>query len=482
VRSSFPRRLGCIARKTSLPLTPIGYRRNGRAIWAVEGGALGVSCFNVTNGTDDTDASTYTTAGVTILVTCAYLLSVITSHATAAPIPTIAGAGQTWVQVDTQTFAGGQGRLTTFRCGGLAGSGALTITATAATGCQWILDGFNGVITDNNGGGAIFQEVGSNGTATTATITLGATESASNASYGVWARSAAANEAWTPGAGFTSMVQTGGANPARSFLTEFSATLDTTIDATWTTSATYRAFGFEIRFLDPAKVYGTKLTAGSNTTDASSYATATILPDPNRLVLAAIEVSKASAVPTPTLSGCGLTWVQVGTAAFATTSRCTLFRAMGSAPTSGVVTISAASTTGAAWSIWEFGNVDTSGTNGSAAIVQSNTGSDNSATSATFSITLAAFASANNATYGCVNVGAATTPGAGFTELDEVTYLTPSNGVEVEFKNTNDTTVDWSVAAASKWEGVAVEIKYAPQPKPVVPVLPREALMRSANW
>lgn len=486
--------LGCIAAKTSAPVTPLGYRRNGRAIWPIEGQALAVNCFNVTNDTDDVDRSSYTTASVTLLAANAYLLSVITSHATAAPIPTVAGASQTWVQVDSQTFAGGQGRLTTFRCGGLAGSGTLTITATAATGCQWILDGFTGAITDNNGGGAIFQEVGSNGTATTATATLGTTEpsATANASYGVWARSGAANEAWTPGTGFTSIVQTGGATPARSFLTEFSATLDTTVDASWTTSATYRAFAFEIRFLDPSKVYMTPLTSGISTTAATSFNTATIKPDSNRLILLGVYAHKSTAtVSTPTASGCGVTWVQVATTVgFPTANafnRVTLFRAMGT-PTSGAITISlgGVSHTACAWSVTEYGNVDTGGANGANAIVQSLAGSSD-ATVTTATITLGAFGSIYNATFGVIGTSSATAafvPGTGFTEIHDQEATaggTASGAVETEWRPDNDTTVDWTFAS-NTYGAVACEIKYAPQPKPIVPPVPREALMRSVTW
>src|SRR5687767_13823040 len=119
-------------------------------------------------------------------------------------------------------------------------------------------------------------------------------------------------------------------------------------------------------------VTATALTGAMNNVDQSSYATASITPTANRLILCFVQ-SRASSAAVPTLTGCGLTWVQVSTGANSTTAlRLTLFRAMGAAPSTGALTIDFGGQVQAncSWSVVEFDGVDTSGTNGSGAIVQ----------------------------------------------------------------------------------------------------------------
>lgn len=431
---------------------------------------MAVTCTNITAGDDDTDASSYTTASVTISANKLYLLSVVTSHASAAPTPTISGASQTWTQVDTQTFAGGQGRLTIFRAGGTAGSGALTITATSATGCAWILDEFANAITDNNGGGGVWQTATNSASATTVTATLGTMESSANATYGAFARAAASNEAWTPGTNFAESAHTGGSSPQRSFLTEFYNANDTTVDASWTTSGSCRAIAVEIRFLDTTKVYAVPVISSGDATDASSYATASVTLDANRLALLFVNLTRGSSTNpnTPTVTGGGVTWVQVATLVYgavgATRTSLTLFRAMGT-PSAGALTIDCGGAThlGASWSLMEFGNVDQTGTNGSGAVVQSAT---NSAAATTLTATLAAFGSASNATYGALANGTASstarTAGTGFTKFHDYAGSTNADFPHAtEFSAANDTTVDFSWTTSSASGVVGAEIKYA---------------------
>ena len=79
------------------------------------------------------------------------------------------------------------------------------------------------------------------------------------------------------------------------------------------------------------------LTSGSSATDATSYATASITPTANKLVLLAVfNRVAAGTANAPTATGCGLTWVQVATSLGTTAlRRLTLFRALGSAPSAG---------------------------------------------------------------------------------------------------------------------------------------------------
>ena len=194
----------------------------------------------------------------------------------------------------------------------------------------------------------------------------------------------------------------------------------------------------------------------------TSYTTASITPSANQLVLAFIfnRAATGSVNTVPTLSGNGLTWVEIANvqSSFAGQTA-SLFRALGS-PSAGVVTIdfNAVSQDRCGWSINEFNNVDRTGTNGSGAVVQSVTGL-NEADNSGITLTLAAFSSVNNATYGGVRSGLTATPGTGFTELGE-----DVNGVEeTEWRNDNDTSVDWTwTNNTGDALAIAIEIKFVP--------------------
>ncbi len=122
--------------------------------------------------------------------------------------------------------------------------------------------------------------------------------------------------------------------------------------------------------------------ANNNSTGVSSATTASITPGSNNLMLA--TVSSRTTITTnpnvPTLTGNGLTWVQIATINWDSDSSSrkatTLFRALGASPSSGAVTIDFAGQTQGQiyWIIDEVTGMDTSGTNGSGAIVQSATG------------------------------------------------------------------------------------------------------------
>lgn len=211
----------------------------------------------------------------------------------------------------------------------------------------------------------------------------------------------------------------------------------------------------------------TALTSSSSTTNATSYASASISPTANRLIIASVSVfNSGAAASTPTLSGAGMTWTQVATVASGATSqrRVTVFRALSASPGSGAVTIDLGGVTheSAAWSFVEFSNVDTSGTNGSGAVVQSDTdtsGTTNVTTHAALS--LAAFENFANMCY-CVTMlqaNNAVTPGTGFTEISDAGQATDTIRQQDEYKLA-DTTPDpsWTSTVAA---GIAIEIMAA---------------------
>lgn len=210
-------------------------------------------------------------------------------------------------------------------------------------------------------------------------------------------------------------------------------------------------------------VTATHLTTAASATDATSYVTASISPSANKLILACVHSWSQSGNVTPTLTGNGLTWVAVNSAISIGGARVTVFRAMGASPSVGAVTIDCGGQIQyrQEWSIAEFGGVDTGGTNGSAAIVQSAT---NIGPATSLTMTLGAFGSTNNATYGAFGVhtdDADIVVGSGFTQLGEVTQFGETGAIMTEFRGDNDTTVDASWTTLSDVAGVAVEIKAA---------------------
>ena len=150
-------------------------------------------------------------------------------------------------------------------------------------------------------------------------------------------------------------------------------------------------------------------------------------------------------------------------------------------PSAGAITFDfgGQSQSGAAWSIVEYAGVDTGGTNGSAAVVQSvAAGTGANATSQT--ITLAAFSNASNATVGFfgipLNTAAQPTAGSGFTQTGQRNQSTPNLSIGSEFRNSNDTSVDMNAGAASiPWAGIAAELKFS------APVYNNQAFMMLAG-
>lgn len=202
------------------------------------------------------------------------------------------------------------------------------------------------------------------------------------------------------------------------------------------------------------------LTTSGNTSAGTAYSSASISPTGNRLVLAAIAHSASGVQPVPTISGGGMTtWNQVNTVEINGFVRISVFRALQSSPSSGALSITfSASQDRCAWSIVELIGIDTGGSNGSNAVVQSATGAvSGSGTSVT--ATLGDFSNVGNATFGAAvvqsNPERTISPGSGFTEIAE--YNAPAGNfiaIQTEFKNTNDTTVDITASGVANHLGI----------------------------
>ena len=211
----------------------------------------------------------------------------------------------------------------------------------------------------------------------------------------------------------------------------------------------------------------TAKTMFSSTSNVSSFSTSSITPTANTLLLATVANSKATAADLPTLSGCGLTWVQVATVTWDTSSikRVTLFRALGASPSAGALTadFGGVAQTGCHICVVEWGGVDTSGTNGSGAIVQSATNSGGSS-STSVTATLAALTGSINGVYMSAanrTVPFGGTPDSGWLENQDTSHTSPNHGFsDIYSTATTDNTPSTAISADS-FGAIAVEIKKA---------------------
>lgn len=209
---------------------------------------------------------------------------------------------------------------------------------------------------------------------------------------------------------------------------------------------------------------GTSLTTDATTTGATSYATASITPTASRLLIATVGASIASApVPTPTVSGNGLTWELVENTDNTGSEIRSLFvfRALsGASPSAGAVTFNFGSTmSGCVWNVTEYDNYDTSGTNGSGAIAQSFGRVLSSSNSVAENFDTAVTASSQ--THGAVQYAAQenATAGSGWTLLGTDFVGAPSNGFAAVTSTTtaqNTVSISWTTNGARYVVGVEI--------------------------
>lgn len=237
-----------------------------------------------------------------------------------------------------------------------------------------------------------------------------------------------------------------------------------------TNNQTFRVYEFLLAG-SPPLITQTVLLADGDEVDRTVYTTASINPTANKLVVCMVMAADqgfSGTVHVDSVTGAGLTWVEMVDLNFDTIAserRClAIYRALGPAPSAGALTITLDSPgTACRWIIVEFDNIDTSGTNGSGAIVQSATNRADSGTSIT--ATLGAFSGISNATIGCFGSGSVATnltEGSGFTKISEVDLGTIK--AMFTFRDDNDTTVDMSQSVDGDMAVVAFEIKNAISP------------------
>jgi hypothetical protein len=216
-------------------------------------------------------------------------------------------------------------------------------------------------------------------------------------------------------------------------------------------------------------IASTTLTSGNDASGVSSKATASVTLTANRLYFLTVTTRTASGDPNhATATSTGATWVEVNSNNYdnsGSQKRTTVLRTLVGSNQTGAVTIDFASQTQSdvVWAIDEFTGMDTTGTNGSGAVVQSVVNQDRTGSGTTLTTTLAAFGSASNATWGACSIGngaSTSTAGSGFAKVSE-NNTTSNLRLMTEFKNSNDTSVDFTSGTAAELGGIAVEIKAA---------------------
>jgi len=224
-------------------------------------------------------------------------------------------------------------------------------------------------------------------------------------------------------------------------------------------------------------VSGGSVTAFTNLTgggvaSSTSTTTASVSPTADCLVLVTVHayISTGSVQPaTPSVTGNGITYtlVKAQDVDTAGTDRATMwvFRGMSASPTSGAITISfgAVSQTRIQWAVDQStADVNTSGTNGAGAVVQS-TGVTLGSAATLASVNYATTMRSTSAGYSAWGhqVQEAKTPRSGWTELADVNTVSLAS-VETQYIAGTDTAGSSSWATSSRAGGIILEIAPAP--------------------
>ena len=213
----------------------------------------------------------------------------------------------------------------------------------------------------------------------------------------------------------------------------------------------------------------TVLTSAYDASDASSYATASVSPAADSLLLVLSFSSHGTLVPPAvSLSGLSLTWNEGSTdAAYGASTPVRRLHyswaAVGGSPGSGALTLTLTGNTPATACGWTV--IEITGADNTAPIVQAvkspaTDGGDSAATSG--SITLASAGHADNRPFAIFGVRAneAHTPRANWTELSDTPGASPSTGLSTQWRSDAfETTASASWSSSARWGGIALEVK-----------------------
>jgi hypothetical protein len=176
------------------------------------------------------------------------------------------------------------------------------------------------------------------------------------------------------------------------------------------------------------------------------------------VLIGLVHTGTATVADATSVAGASLTSVSKITTKLVAANNCKieLWKAT-STGTAGTVTATfPATNTGAHLEVFEFTNVNTAVGTGGIVQTVSVTGS-----ASTYTLTMGAFSDSRNATFviwGMAGSGGPYTPTAGWTDLRDSGYATPTTGFEAQFIQTNDTTPTCTDTGTNSFVGIGVEI------------------------
>lgn len=424
-----------------------------------------------------TDSQTYTTGSLSPAAgSWIYACVVTEATGTAAQdltgITGTLGTGLTWAKVsiagtpaDTAFSASSAKRLLVYRAFCASGSGTLTFTigaSVANVGCEWSVWAVTGL--SSSAPEIKVTAPADSGSASTS-LTLSVSVSDPHNPVLVFMahnNNEVTNTNWTADPSVNGQVVIGAGTshgaPAMALRGMYRHDgFNATGPQMSNTSARWAGIAIELG-PDPAFITVVKIAAGTQNTPTTANGTGSVSLHKNKLIVVAELNGLLFSVGAPssiTWGGAGgLTFVQAVDQVFDFTStEIGFWRAMRTStdPGTGVITInfSGGAPSSLDWIIFEIGNVDTSGTNGSGAIVQAHSASSTVASTPT-SPSMGAFASSHNGTIGVIGVGQTSTvaPGSGFVEVGEQSDTGPDT-LEVESSDANQTTVTGTVSGGS---------------------------------
>jgi hypothetical protein len=203
------------------------------------------------------------------------------------------------------------------------------------------------------------------------------------------------------------------------------------------------------------------LLASTGAASGTTCVTGSVAPAANSLNLVWAHSSGVT-INQPTVTGNGLTWDLVTSTANTTSKRMWLFRAMGASPTAGAITVTyGTSQDDLLCAAVTATGVDTSGSNGSGAIGE--TQASNLAAQTSVTLTLSGFsASGNRAVMVAAANSSATSTTFEWTSLAD-TSVSNAGRIATQWKDATDDlsgTMSWGVESATR-AGILVEVKAA---------------------
>lgn len=423
------------------------------------------------SGSSTTDGTSFSTASIAPAAETLLLVFATTSATGSLTSPAIAlsGLSLSWTKHADTLYGDIIRRVACWTAvvGSSPGSGALTFTTSAAGGgsstssdCGWVVY----EITGANHTTPVPQAVtgGPASDATSASITLAAASNPNNRPFAFFCHRI--DQGKTPRANWTEDADFNGTGPFAGWQAQSRHdAFETTASATWASSARWGGIAVEIAAA-PVAIANRVLTSAFNTTDGSSYTTASITPQPNALLVLFCNGSIASGTtPQESVSGLGLTWTRQTEILYSSSPgvrRVSCWTAnSGPSPGSGAITIamvdagSGTTASGMAHAVLEF-----TGVNLTTPIRQAVAAEDDANN---LSITMSGSGNAANrpASWFCHRVAQAKTPRTNWTELVDFTGSNPSAGCEAQWRSGAwDNTASATWATADDCAGIALEL------------------------